>query len=357
MRWLLVGAVMVSFVPVSGAAELDNAPLRGSRTWETARTSTDYAADYPIARLPAKGPFVEPPPVFGMTVEVGARYWYASGKLSKNLFDDPRFSPDMLSRLTYDGLTAGSFEAFGRWDNAYGLMVKGYAGFTNLGKGTLADEDFFPDPTLYSKTLSQQHSGHLDYASVDIGQNFQTSANTSFAIFAGYGYLIEKTSGFGCSQLAGNPFICIPSIPTNVLGITESTTWQFARIGVLGEYRYNDRLKVTAEVAWVPYAVLRGNDVHWLRLGTSLFDISGPIPENGTGAGVQVEAIVSYQVFDNFNVGIGGRYWNLHTTGAADFESVIVGFPLFMPPAPQPLTFSTIRYGGFVQASYKFGPF
>src|SRR2546430_15716679 len=50
----------------------------------------------------------------GYSFEVGARYWYSSGKLAKNLFDDPRSSNNLNSRLTYDGLTAHAFEMFGK---------------------------------------------------------------------------------------------------------------------------------------------------------------------------------------------------------------------------------------------------
>ena len=62
---------------------------------------------------------------------------------------------------------------------------------------------------------------------------------------------------------------------------------------------------------------------------------------------------MSYAVTDKVTVGLGGRYWYLQTRGSADFESVIVGYP---QPVPQPLNFSTTRYGGFAQGAYKFGP-
>ena len=57
--------------------------------------------------------------------------------------------------------------------------------------------------------------------------------------------------------------------------------------------------------------------------------------------------------YDKVSVGLGGRYWYLQTHGGTDFESVIVGFP---SAGPQPINFNTIRYGGFAQGAYKFGP-
>ena len=127
----------------------------------------------------------------------------------------------------------------------------------------------------------------------------------------GYGYLNESVDAFGCNQLAGNPFVCVPNIASGVLGITEDSQWQFARLGILGEYKLLDCLKLSAEVAWLPYEQLSAQDTHWLRLGSGLFDIAGPIPENGGGTGVQIEAILSYQVSDKVTFGLGGRYWHL----------------------------------------------
>jgi hypothetical protein len=356
-EWLAV-CVMTGLVPTAAAGELDRAYMRGSQITEldstpAPRTALAYA-------MPTKGggpvyksgPFVPAPPQPSWSFEVGARYWYSTGAFAKDLFDDPRFSTDLVSRLTYRGLTTGTYEAFGRWDSVSGLLVKGFAGFGNLDKGRLNDEDFFGDPTFKSNTISQQRDGHLSYATVDIGQTFETSRGTSFSVFAGYGYLAEKANAFGCTQTAPNPFICIPTIPIDVLGITESTRWQFIRLGVLGEFRFTERVKLTTEAAWVPYVSMSGSDTHWLRIAPTLFSFSGPIPESGSGFGVQLEAILSYQLYDCFSLGIGGRYWNLQTRGSADLEAFIIGLPF--PATPQPLNFQTERLGAFVQGSYKF---
>ena len=76
-----------------------------------------------------------PAAVPGYSFEFGARYWYSSGKLAKDLYDDPRFTTDIVSRLTYDGLTAHSFEAFGKIALPNNLFVKGYAGISGLSQG------------------------------------------------------------------------------------------------------------------------------------------------------------------------------------------------------------------------------
>jgi hypothetical protein len=375
MRLRLVGLpaislAMIALVPAAHAGALDEARLRGSSadttptyqvvvsepSYRSPPAAAAYATPYPGATRPARPIAVAPQPALlqGFTFEFGTRVWYSTGTLSKDLYDDPRSSSVLNSRLTYAGLTTGTFEGFGRANTSFGSFIKGYAGFGGLAHGTLNDEDFPPNLTPYSNTLSQQQGGKLSYGSVDFGQTVVKNDRASVGLFAGFGYLSERVNAYGCSQVAGNPFICVPAINTGVLGITEDAQWQFARLGIQGEFKLLDCLKLNAEVAWLPYEQLSAHDTHWLRLGSNLFDISGPIPENGGGNGVQLEAILTYQVNDKVSFGLGGRYWHLQTHGSTDFENVIVGFPI--APNPQPLNFTSIRYGGFAQGAYRFGP-
>ncbi|MGA8900429.1 hypothetical protein [Bradyrhizobium sp.] len=105
-----------------------------------------------------------------------------------------------------------------------------------------------------------------------------------------------------------------------------------------------DRLKLTADAAYLPYVAFRGTDDHLLRT-----DVSNTFsPETGAGQGVQIEAILSYALSDAFSLGAGGRYWAMWVPSASTNA--------FGTPCPcQGLPVSTERYGGFVQASYKFG--
>jgi hypothetical protein len=88
----------------------------------------------------------------------------------------------------------------------------------------------------------------------------------------------------------------------------------------------------------------------WLCIGT---DFLGATPEGRTARGVQLEAILSYNVTRSFSVGVGGRYWSIGIKdhgGTDHFEVSAIGGGF-----PQDITFKTERYGGFVQASYIFG--
>jgi hypothetical protein len=362
---------LIGLTPAAHAGELDQARLRGSNTdyaapsypiiatepsYRGPAAPSSYPVSYPAARGPSRPMAVAPPvaQLHNFTFELGTRYWYSTGTLAKDLFDDPRSSQNLNSRLTYAGLTGGTFEGFGRANTSFGSFIRGYAGLSGLGRGALNDEDFPPAISTYSNTSSRQQGGRLAYGTIDIGQIVVKHDRVSASLFAGYGYLNESVNAFGCNQIAGNQGICVPAIGSGVPGITEQSSWQFARLGILAEFKVFDCLKLSAEVAWLPYEQLSAQDTHWLRLGRSLFDISGPIPESGGGTGVQIEAIMSYQVSDKVTFGLGGRYWYLQTHGSTEFESVIVGLPF--PALAQPLDFATTRYGGFAQGAYKFGP-
>jgi opacity protein-like surface antigen len=307
--------------------------------------SAANAADVLYGPLPRMGPVTVAN--FGWQSEFGGRYWYSSGKSQLDLAGIPAFP---ISRLTFSGLTGHAGELYGRLDHSVGFFLKGYAGLGALVSGNLQDEDFPPFLNPYSSTNSDQRSGNLGYLTADFGWAFWNTPVVKVGAFVGYHYYSERMNAYGCTQTAGNPQICVPAIPNSVLGITEESKWNAVRVGINGVWKITDRFTLTGDAAWVPFARLDANDFHWLRIGTSF---NGPTPEDGKANGVQIEAVLSYNVTREFSVGIGGRYWVLQTKdndATAHFEQSALGNAL-----PQALTFKTERYGGFVQASYIFG--
>ncbi len=283
--------------------------------------------------------------------EIGARYWYSSGKLAKDLYDDPRSAADLASRLTYSGLASHAFEGFGKLTLPSNLFLKGFAGVSGLHNGSLNDEDFPPGTVPYSSTKSAQNGGRLGYATADLGYGLVVNPNITVSMFGGYSYVSEKVNAYGCTQLVGNPDICVPAIGPGVLAISEQAHWRAVRLGVGVALKPFDRLMVSGEAAWLPVVQLRSQDTHWLRLGSDFGSFAGPIPETASGKGFQLEALLSYQVWDNFSIGLGGRYWRLNARGVGYLEQTVVGVT---DPAAQPMKFVSERYGVFVQALYKF---
>jgi hypothetical protein len=358
MRWLLVcllvGGLGCGALAAEGSAPLLRGSYEAAPSYRITQTPAGDQSSYVVARPkhdwhgPIDRPFFQQ-----FEFEIGGRYWYSSGKLSKTLYDDPRFTGFVNSRLTYSDLKAHAGEIFARADHLSGFFLKGYAGLAALKSGELQDEDFPPAIAPYSSTLSEQRDGDLRYFNIDVGYTLWRGARARIGIFAGFHHLQEDVHAFGCVQSALNPLICVPAIPTSVLAISEHTKWESARLGLVADMHIARRLRLTGEAAWVPYTHISAHDVHWLRLGTGLFDISGPIPESGNGYGYQLEAILSYAVSDRLQLGVGGRYWHMQTDGSTQFEHVIVGWPIL--PVAQPLDFETTRYGVFAQGSYRFG--
>jgi hypothetical protein len=352
MRRLVFLSAFMSLAGAASADDLGGAVLRGSSGFEVpARGAPVYAADapgpyYPLdTDIPVEPPLARPdvPDAHEIRVEVGARFWYSTGSFAKNLYDDPRFSNNLNSRLTYSALSGRSYELFGRVEHASGFFLKGFVGLGSINAGTLVDEDFI---TPYSSTLSDQHSGKLSYFTLDYGYNFINTPMYRIGAFVGYSHILETVNAYGCTQTATHPFICVPSIAPSVLAITENAKWQSIRLGLAADVLLFERLRIGGEAAWVPHARMLSFDDHWLRE-----DIFQPIREPATGSGVQLEAFATYQLSPAFSIGMGARYWRLTAKGQIELEDA----ELFIAAVPQPGTFTTDRYGLFAQAAYKFG--
>jgi hypothetical protein len=291
-------------------------------------------------------------PPANYTGEAGLRFWYGKASTSKNLFDSTGAS--LVSRLGYSGLSIFSAEAFGRFDLNTGWFLKGFIGGGGFRNGTLTDEDFPPGISPYSATLSVIDDSFPVYSTVDVGYTVLRGADFRVGAFLGYNYLRQVVSAQGCGQVGFNPLICgLFPVPGTVKVITQSNTWEAMRLGLEGTFDVTDRLKLSAEAAWLPFVGLNGTDAHWLRIGKNLGDFTGPVPEDGTGWGIQLEGTLSYRLTDYINVGVGGRYWHMQTAGQTHFEGHVVGFLT----SPQPVEWKTDSYGVFLQTSLKLGPY
>jgi opacity protein-like surface antigen len=285
------------------------------------------------------------PIVPAVEIEAGGRVWYSNGRFQKDLSttQSQKMPGLLVSRLTYD-TNAASGELFGRIDTPSNIFVKGFVGDGKILSGNMHDEDWvlFNGRAPYSNTLSSV-TGDLAYGTFDIGYSPFRGPGFNVGGFVGFNYYDENKSGHGCSQIA-NPFSdCVPAIANSTLVITEDDKWYSLRLGVNGVVTLADRLKLTADAAYLPYVAFRGTDNHVLRT-----DVANTVsPERGAGQGVQIEAILSYAFTNAFSIGAGGRYWAMWAPNASTNA--------FGTPCPcQGLPVSTQRYGGFIQASYAF---
>jgi outer membrane protease len=290
-----------------------------------------------------------PEPLPAWQAEVGARYWYSSGRTALDLYGIG--GDAMVSRLTYKDAKGHAAEAFGRFDHlTTNLFVKGYVGLGKLANGQLNDEDFPPDTDPYSSTLSDLDDGKMTYASIDVGYDVWNSRRVRVGAFVGYHYFRERLDAMGCRQIATST-ICDPAQAASVKVISQDSRWHSLRLGVASRFELADRLSLAVDAAWVPYTWFSGEDTHWLRIGAVPGDFTGPVPDTGRGHGYQLEAVMSYLVSDALSVGVGGRIWSMTNDTTTHFDGHIVG----IDAQPQPSEWTTRRYGVFVQASYKFG--
>lgn len=337
-----------SFVQPPGAPLTATAPATSSvsQDMHVVKLGLNYRfgmgggrAGWPAASSsPSETPTAAMP--LGWEAELGGRYWLSWGRFQKDLGSTsiPSMANVLNSRLTYNS-TANSGEFFGRVESPWNVFAKGFIGAGTISAGSLNDEDWFAFPTApYSNTLSSV-LGTINYATADLGYNLFRTQDYKLGLFAGYNYYTENKTGHGCAQFANIGADCASWFPTSVHVIVENNTWQALRVGVNGEIRLLDSLKLGADVAYLPYVKFDGSDNHLLRGILS--------PEWGTGNGVQLEAVLSYYVTPGFSVGVGGRYWAMWTT---DAYVAFGGTPCPCPTLPS----KAERYGVFFQASYRF---
>jgi opacity protein-like surface antigen len=281
-------------------------------------------------------------------IEIGGRVWYSSGRFQKDLnASASQTQPGLLgSRLTYDS-SAATGELFARVDSSSNVFVKGFIGGGEILSGNMHDEDWLLIDQVTLKTVPYSNTqsnvtGDLAYGTFDVGYSVFRGPSANVGGFVGFNYYQENKSAHGCIQIANSFSDCVPAVPTSTLGITEDDKWYSLRVGLNGVVTLADRVKLTADAAYLPYVAFRGTDNHLQRI-----DVSDTVsPETGTGQGVQLEAILSYAFSNAFSVGAGGRYWAMWAPSAYT--------NLFGTPCPcQGLPVRTERYGAFLQASYR----
>jgi opacity protein-like surface antigen len=276
----------------------------------------------------------------GWVMEAGLRYAFSNGKSQQDLYSNT--DPGQVnSRLIYGEMGGHAAETFFRFDHDSRVFVKGNFGLGSLVNGTLHDEDMPPDTSPYSNTIHSMKDGALRYGSLDIGFNLLSGDAGKLGPYVGYRYFHQLGRGYGCEQVAAAGNICTPGPASYQLALTETESWRGAAIGVNAQLALSPRWTLEVDAAYLPYVDRAGVDNHWARANIN------PGPETGNGWGTQVEAILSYAVNDRLSLGLGGRYWFFTTTSASAI------FPNSAVPAP--LIFTSERYGGFVQASYKIG--
>ena len=275
--------------------------------------------------------------------DAGSRTWFSSGTIgAPNPFLTSRQA--LTSRLIFHDLDAVSGETYARVDHSSGLFVKGFLGAGGIFNGYEHDEDF--NQHAYSTELETGAAGNLGYANIDLGYSFLRSPGAKLGAFIGYNYYTEHVNVYGCTEVAGS-HACAPppgiSMP-NFLRTAQDDHFNSLRVGLSSEFMLTDKLKFTADAAYVPWTDFAGLDDHNQR--QLLF------PEAAsTGDGVMLETALSYDITKSWNVGVGGRYWAWNMRNGT-VSSDYVGLA---PGSPVPVRYTSERYGVFLQMGYHWG--
>jgi opacity protein-like surface antigen len=274
--------------------------------------------------------------------EFGTRLGYSSGRFQMNLYD-PVTPGHLNSVLTWRDQAGPAVEAFARVDHRSGLFLKGTLGGVSIGASHMNDEDTAaPGYWPYSNTLLSTRDGRNLYGTLDLGYTFWRAERSNLGGFVGYGHYRQSLNAYGCQQLATAPF-CLPGdVPAAALVLSHREEWNTLRLGLTGSVMLSERLSLSGEAAWLPYASFSGQDNHWMRP-----DIN-PLIEEGHGAkSFQLEAALAYSLTRNWRVGAALRYLSLEATGSTQFPEA------GLPKSPQ--EFASSRFTAFLQASYRFG--
>jgi hypothetical protein len=261
--------------------------------------------------------------------ELGVRYWYSTGIHKHSHSAQDRF-PELgnpTSVLTYENLDAHAAEIYGRQNFRGDWFLKGVVGAGRIITGSFDDEDYFAGQEKFSDTTSSVPDGWLSYFLVDFGryQWILGERAHSFGGFIGFGQWTEYVDAYGATYTVDTEGDGQP-INRGIRVISNKAVWRALRLGVAANIGLGERTRLTADLAFVPYATVRNEDSHYLRSDPG--DL-GPPPNiviTGRGRGLQVEGELRHEIARRTDLSLGWRYWYLK---AVDGERTLPNFSGF----------------------------
>jgi opacity protein-like surface antigen len=280
-------------------------------------------------------------------ITVGIRSGLSMGQSQLTLYDGS--GSVQLSRLTYKGASALTAEPYFKMEIPdWNMYVSGFVGIGKQSGGTLKDEDFPPDTSPYSSTNSSMADGSLTYGAIDVGYNALSTDWYKVGGFVGYTFQNDNYYAFGCTQTASNSDVCGANsgISGSNLTISDSFSWNAARLGISGSVKMPYGFTFSGNAAWLPVISFSDTNYHYLRMPG---DFTGPLPGTGSGAtGFQLEGMFDYALGPNIDIGIGARYWSLAAKGHINFQNVSAD------GTSQVADFNSQRLQAFLQTGYHF---
>ncbi len=204
-------------------------------------------------------------PTLGLRGSIGLRYWYSRAKS-----DTTGGGATLVETENVSGHSAEL--TFKMQDESSGGFVRTY-----LGLGG----NFDGDQSLLGVNASGYDSSTFGYVTIDGGWNFLE-----------FGGGAVKTEAFIGYQFLNDQF------DANYGGVSfsQEQDWHLVRLGLGASGTVTDRISWAMEATAVPWA----------------YNTTGG-GDSTYAYGAQADLFFDYAVTDNFDLGIGGRYWYLHS--------------------------------------------
>ncbi|WP_428526646.1 hypothetical protein [Roseibium sp.] len=223
---------------------------------------------------------------------IGLRYWYSQGSNEFN---------GALGTANAENVTGHTAEVFGILEDiSTRTSAKTMVGFGKNSNG---------DQTWVGLESNDWNTTNLGYVLLDGGWEVAKFAGGKGRIKAlvGYHYLSDKTSAtyFGTQKRA------------------MMNKWHALRLGVAADGELSDRIGWSIDAAAVPWSY-------------NQFDDGFNTLESEYTYGFEADAALNVALTSNWDIGVGGRYWWLHSEYELD----------------QDQTYQ--RYGLLIESKYKF---
>lgn len=233
---------------------------------------------------------------------IGLRYWYSQ---SRSDLDNSSFLGTGFDLSSTDNVKSHTAELVGTLeDTTTNAFVRGYVG---LGRNVSGEADYL------GVEMDQKDNTTLSYVVVDGGWQVARFAGGHARLkgFAGYQYLSDDLS-----------------MRYNSRTYEQSRDWHALRVGLGAEGDIGQRAGWSVDVAGVPWA---HNKVEsW---------------ESNWAYGLEADAMLTANLTQNWQVGVGGRYWWLKSN--FDRRYVVTGEKVVFDQ-------NYHRYGLLLESSYKF---
>ncbi|MGN8544668.1 hypothetical protein [Bradyrhizobium sp. C9] len=140
---------------------------------------------------------------------------------------------------------------------------------------------------------------------------FMRGGTSKLGAFISGTYFGQKSDSIACVQTA-SPYRACAAPVRQIIG-SQDTNRVTLRVGLNVETMLFEDRRVSADVAYLPWADFTGRDNHLLRPETTFCDQRGQ-----GGEGVQIEGTLSYFLSRHFSIGVGARYWAMWTKNDSD---------------------------------------